>query len=137
MALREHAPKRYLGIPDATKAQILCDALAKVTFLDDFGSVGDPPDDAVDREAGRALVEVGRTALPLLANLLGNRSEAPISGSDSATIAWANQYRRCDFAYRYILLILGRKHALHPDLAERDRLIADLQKELAGWKHTQ
>ena len=74
----------------------------------------------------------GSPAVEYLSRLLGDKSEAPLFGSQEATLSIALHYRRADFAYRYIMLILDRKPTFPADLAERDKLIAELQKEFDG-----
>jgi len=128
MALREHAPGAYAGVPDATKARALCDALASLTALNDFGHL--ESSESYDDMAGKALIEIGKPALKCLEALLSDKSRARLFGSKGATLSSSLQYRRADFAYRYIMLILGRQPAFPADPAERDKLIADLQEQL-------
>ncbi len=128
MALRDQAPGAYSAIPDATKARVLCDALAKETYLNDFGYLH--PSEPFDGEAARAILAVGRPCLPFLGNLLSNRQKAPLFGSEGATMSEIYDYRRADFAYRYIVLILGLEPTFAPDSPERDGLITDLQRQL-------
>jgi hypothetical protein len=128
MALREQAPETYAVIADETKAKVLCAALAKAMFLNDFGYL--ESSESYDGKAAKALIKIGKPAVHCLSELLGDRSKGPLWGSQEATLSSSLQYRRADFAYRYIMLILNRKPVFSDDPAERDRLIADLQKEL-------
>jgi len=127
MSLREHAPVAYAGIPDACKARVLCDALANLTFLNDFGYLESSA--SYDDMAGKALITIGKPAVNCLRALLGDKSQAPLFGSEAATLSGFLQYRRADFAYRYIMLILGKQPAFPADTAERDKLISDLQEQ--------
>ena len=130
MALRDQRPRAYAQITDEIKAKVLCNAMARLAFLNDFGYLD--PSESYDDMAGKAIIEVGKPALPCLVRLLEDRSEAPLSGSQPATLFAAFHYRRADFAYRHIMLILGRRPTFPADLAERDKLIGELQKEMVS-----
>jgi len=129
MALRKDHPQVYAGISDRTRAKVLCGALKNLTFLNDFGYL--EPSGAYDGEAAMMLIDVGKPAIDCLGNLLGDKNEAPLFGSKEATAGSAFGYRRCDFAYRYIMLILSREPTFPGDPADRDKLIAALKRELS------
>jgi hypothetical protein len=135
MALYEQAPAAYGDISNATKAEVLCDALASVVCVSDFGMLGEGPGTGTEPyngPAGEALVGLGADASPCLREMLHDRRPAYVEGSRASTVSIRYGYRRADYAYRYILLILGRKYEFLPDLARRDERIAVLQKELRG-----
>ena len=129
MILRELSSSTYAGIPDATKAKVLCDALARLREFNDFGHLYTDPV-SLDGVAAKALLEIGEPALGCLRKLLLNKDRVRHFGSDGAITSSIYEYRRADFAYRYIMLILGRTPVLLDELKERDKLIADLLKEL-------
>ena len=128
MALRKDAPGIYAEVPSEVKAQVLCAALAKVTFLNDFGVLG--PSGSHDGEAGKALLETGESGIGCLRTLLGDKGDAPLFGSKDATVSSVYRYRRADFVYRYIMLMRGREPTFPADPAERDMLIGKLRKEV-------
>jgi hypothetical protein len=134
-ALRGCSPAVYREVPAPRRAMILCAALQNVRCLDDWGNLR--TDGSHDGEAAIALLETGSAALPSLRPILADRSPGPLSvlvSTEASTLSRTYQYRRADFAYRYIMLILGRKPTFLPEPEQRDRLIADLQKELANKK---
>ena len=100
--------------------------------MNDFGQL--VPTDVSDEHSGEALVAVGEPAIRPLQELLSNLDEAPVFGSRASTTARNLHFRRADYAYRYLMLILGRKPTFPRDLTERDKLIADLRKELENRK---
>ena len=130
LALRQQSPLAYGKVPDGVKAKILCQALSRLLCLNDFGYL--EPSESYDDVAGRAIIELGAPALPRLVQLLKDKNEAPLCGSQPATLFSAFRYRRADFAYRYIMLILGRRPTFPVDPAERDKLIDELHKEMVS-----
>jgi hypothetical protein len=88
-------------------------------------------DEPSEGPAAKALLDVGEPSLPYLLKILDDKGSAPMFGSEEATIASTSRYRRCDFAYRYAMLILKRRPSFSSDLLSRDKLIDSLQKELA------
>jgi hypothetical protein len=127
-ALRARAPDAYQGLPATTRAAVLCAALGKLRFLNDWGYLA--PKDPHDGPAAAALVETGAAALPCLAPLLDNRSDAPLFGSEEATLSSMYKYRRCDFAFRAAARILGAAAPFDADPRRRDKDIAQLK---ARW----
>ncbi len=132
LMLRKVEPKAYERVPSATKAAILCSALATSTFLNDWGNLN--PAGSFDDESAEALLELGNTALPPLRKLLDDKRPAPSWGSAEATMPKGYKYRRADYAYRYIMVIQGHKPLFLATPAERDPLIDALTKELDSAK---
>jgi hypothetical protein len=66
----------------------------------------------------------GSSATNCLRPLLADRSTAPLFGSEDATLSAMYKYRRCDFAYRYLVKLRGGEPAFDRDPAVRDRAIA-------------
>ena len=83
-----------------------------------------------DSDIARALLQTGPAALPYLRPLLDDRSPFLAMGSMEATQSRADQYRRCDFAYRYICLILGSEPEFDRDPENRDKAIERLKAKL-------
>ena len=133
--LRHQSPDLYATINDDDKARVLCSALAESIFMNDWGFLDSDanglgePSEAV---AAKALLDVGKPALPYLLKLLDDKGTAPMFGSEEATAAAESQYRRCDFAYRYVMRIIGRRPCFLSDLLSRDERISSLQDELVG-----
>jgi hypothetical protein len=122
LILQKREPGIYTAIPEETKARILCDALAKMIFLNEFGAPGDHP-------AGDLLVGVGKTAIPFLRKMLDNPRKVFLPNG------WVGdpsrgQYRRADYACLFLTRILGRKPNFSEDPKERDKQIAALKIEL-------
>ena len=128
MALREQWPEGYEEVPVSVKTAVLCGALDNLVFLNDWGHLGE--NGTHDSKAGAAMLELGEAALCPLRQLLDNTKEAPFFGSADATKATLHKYRRADFAYMYIMRILGRRPRFLRDTRERDLLIASLKNEL-------
>ena len=129
-ALRRQAPEAYKEIPNGTKAAILTAALGQINYLNDWGYLL-PPDGSHDDEAARALLETGKDAIEPLKKLLDDRKPAPLFGSQAATLGTSYNYRRCDFAYRYLSLLLGRDPVFRATPEERDKEVAQLKEDLA------
>jgi hypothetical protein len=130
VTLREEAPERYRALSKKTKAAILCDALRQFDYLNAF-SLLRPDGGTDDGMLGTALVETGPDALPHLQSLLSDEGTAMIVGFSDRRMSEAYVYRRCDYAYRYASLILGREPAFDLNPNNRDLLIAKLKAEMA------
>lgn len=129
-ALRRLAPAAYERLPNETKARVLADALAHQTYLNDWGYLD--PGGSHDGEAAQALLALGADALPALTPLLDDDSPAMLFGSEAATLSSSYQYRRKDFAYRYIARIVGLPASFNADPAQRDQEIEHLKAQIAG-----
>ena len=125
MALRESAPDTYEAIPAAVRAAVLVDALRTQPELNDWGYL--EPGGGYDGPAAAALLEAGDAAVAPLRTLLDDDSRAEMTGSEIAEMAHRLGYRRKDFAFRYLSLLLGREPAFDPDPAARDREIEALR----------
>lgn len=128
LLLRVVDPPRYARLAPRTRAAILGDALGRLVFLNDWGYLD--PDGCFDGPAAAALLELGADALPALLPVLEDRRDALLEGSEIATVGKLNHLRRCDFAARYVALLLGRPAELVPDTAQRDAAIAGLARDL-------
>lgn len=130
LSLRRNAPEAYKEVPPETRTAVIADALRTQGNLNDFGHLG--PGGGYDGPAARALVEIGEPAIKPLLALLSDARPAPLMGSEEATLSSDHGYRRSDFAFRYLSLLLGREPKFAPTPAERDPAIAALRSELAG-----
>lgn len=120
-ALRRGHGALHAALPPAIRAKVLCDALTHLVFYNDWGYLD--PSGSHDGEAATALLELGDAAVACLRPLLADRTPAPLYGSEDATMSSMYKYRRCDFAYRYLIKLRGGEPRFAADPAERDRLI--------------
>jgi len=128
-ALHDHYPESYAHLPAATRAAVLCSALARVSDLNDWGTL-DEPGAAYDSFSAKVLLKVGTEALPYLRLLLDDQNPAWVGGSEAAMASQMDQWRRADFAYRYASLILGCTPKFDPDPKKRDLEIERLKARL-------
>jgi hypothetical protein len=83
-------------------------------------------------EAARALVELGKGAIPYLRPMLDDSRQITVFGSEAATNAKVQQHRRCDYAYALITWLLGRPEKLPLEVSARDVQILRMKEELRG-----
>jgi hypothetical protein len=119
-------PCDYLRVPKTARASILCSSLEHLTFLNDWGYLS--PSGSFDGEAADALLEIGDVAIRYLLPILGNKGEAFLYGSEEATLSGVYEFRRCDFAFRYISMLKGRVPRFPKSIHERDHAIEILQR---------
>jgi hypothetical protein len=96
--------------------------------LNDFGYID--AEGGYDREAGKALLELGEAAVGPLAEELDDMNPGQLEGSEEATLTDIYDLRRADFAYRYLARILGMQPKFDRDPAVRDEHIAELRRRL-------
>jgi hypothetical protein len=128
MAFRKYYPAYYKEVSDEAKVDILCSALKNSRSLNDWGFLS--PTQSSDGETALALLETGKAALRPLTAILDDRSRAPLFGTDEATMYRTYWYRRKDFAYRYVSLILGETPHFREDPTARDKDIEVLKSKL-------
>jgi hypothetical protein len=126
---RDHADV-FQQIPKETQAKILCSALKKAQWFNDWGYL--VPGECFDDEIAQALIQTGKPALKYLLPILDDESRAPHWGSEIATVSEMHQLRRSDFAFRYAQIILGKTPTFNPDSNVRDAEIATLKAELTN-----
>jgi hypothetical protein len=122
LALRREAPAAYAALPADVRASVLLDALRTQRYMNDWGMLGS---DGYDEEAARALLETGDAARAGLESLLDDDRPARLSGSEEATLSKLYDYRRRDFAFRYLHELDDRPTPFTRDQAERARQIAE------------
>jgi hypothetical protein len=129
LCIRKYYQISYKTLSAAEKATILCSALQNMDFLNDWGLL-EPPD-SCDNDPAKALLETGKAAVALLAPILDDNEPARNYGFESATLS--RRYRRKDYAYRYLSIILGDSvvfHVFPHRVEERDKDIAALKAKL-------
>ena len=128
-AVKNTSKKAYEGLPVDTKIMILTSALRKQKpFLNDWGRL--EPQESYDAESGRALLELGKGAINYLKPMLKDSTRVRLYGSEDALASSEYQYRRKDFAYRYISLLLNKEPEFSANPKERDKAIDVLAKQL-------
>lgn len=125
-AIYRYYPDEYAKMPKADKAEILCHALANLNYLNDWSSLY--PTASNDHISANMLLALGVDAVKTLTPLLDNANAAKHAKHSTASSAY--QYRRKDFAYRYISLILGAKPVFDADPKRRDEEIENLKQVL-------
>jgi hypothetical protein len=129
LALYQQAPEVYSQLSAEKRADIICDALKKLLVVNDFQLLESTASSS-NYVAGRALLDIGEPAIPCLAKLLDNYDDVRFIGSEESAISEVDSYRRADYAYKYIMLILKKKPFYSEDPKERDGRIAALKAEL-------
>ena len=127
-AIRKQSPELYGRIPASTRAAILCSALARTALVNDWAPLGASEEHR--GVAANALVETSEECLPCLKPLLADARTALVEGSIATTRAVLEEHRRCDYAYWFICLVLGKKYSFAKDVAERNKNIRQLMSEL-------
>jgi hypothetical protein len=130
MALRRLDPHAYSRVAAEVRAQILCSALQHVIALDDWGYLD--PSGSYDGPAAAALLETGDVARSCLVPILDDKRSAKLFGSEAATMSTLYEYRRCDFAYRYLCLLTGKPADFDAVVHNRDLKIEQLKRDLLG-----
>lgn len=118
---------------NALTARILCSVLATHSDMRDWGTVQYDPSPHL--ESPRALLETGAASLPFLVPLLDNASSVALYGAgESSSISYLHKFRCCDYAYRYVCMIIEEMVAYDPDPMVRDGYIAHLKEMLRRQK---
>jgi hypothetical protein len=125
LVIKEHFPNEYKRIPQDSKAAVLCSALKNIRCMNDWGYLH--PSKGVDKGPAEALLATGDSAKTGLIALLDDESEAPLIGSEAATLSQKYGFRRKDFAYRYLSLLLGDMPRFDVDVKNRDKEIEKLK----------
>ena len=120
-ALREADPPAFAQIPAKQRAEIYVGELRRNFFFNAWGL----PSHRLT-PTSRALIALGEAAVPVLAGLLTNRSEAPLEGSEDATTSSAYGNRICDYAWAFINEIRRIPYRYVESVAERDEGIKSL-----------
>jgi hypothetical protein len=130
MALRTTNPTAYKEISAKVRASVLCSSLKEQESFDDWMpphcATVDPP--AVT-DSEKALIECGVAAIPHLLPLLDDHTDASDSECEEEP---EYEYRRADYAFRYVSWILKIPYSFQPDVADRDKDIAMRKRKLAG-----
>jgi hypothetical protein len=128
--LAKKHPKLYANVDKATKAAILCSAMKREVFLNDWGIL--PTFATTERPwvapAMDLLTDLGPDVLPSLLPLLEDKRPGLFSGSSDATESTVFRYRRCDFACYAGALILREAYVLRETMEDRD---IDIEKMTA------
>jgi hypothetical protein len=135
IALRQYNPTVYAAVPAKDKLAVLVSALRTAGFYNDWGHLTQDSDEfAKMPEPVAAMLECGPELIAYLAPMLNDRRSAEHFGSEDAAVSYFMHYRKCDFAYRFILLAQGATPRFSESIAERDRLIAQLASSIRGTR---
>jgi hypothetical protein len=129
MYIRSIDPGAFARIQPEVRSRVLVSALAMQTSLNDWGYLDEGG--SYDGPATEALLETGTTAVQFLLPLLADTSSAPLMGSEESTMAVRYGYRRCDFAYRYIMILLKERPSFQANALSRDQDIERLRGRLS------
>jgi hypothetical protein len=130
LALRNTNLKAYKSLAPEIRAAVLCSTLREQDFFDDWM----PPDcTTADQQyasnSEKALVEIGIPTILYLLPLLDDHSVAQDSEYEEEP---EFEYRRADYAFRYICWILKLPDSFQPEPEDRDKAIRCLKMKLAG-----
>jgi hypothetical protein len=124
LLLRRTDNKAYLGVPAEARAKILADALDKSKFFNTWGI----PNLYLE-DAGNAMVESGRAAVPALKRMLSDTRPAPVFGGQEHMVYARYKFRLCDYALYFLKRIGGDDKFREPvSPEERDALIKQMAK---------
>lgn len=124
-ALRYQAFDVYESIPRPIRASVICSALANLSDHTDWAGIHGNP--FHNTRAVDALYETDPDCVPLLIPLLDDHRRT-WQHDDPIITSW--QIRRCDYAYRYLSILLGRHFVFYETPQERDREIDALKEFL-------
>ena len=114
----------YKTLSPEKRAQILCSTLSNTKTFNDWGYLDIT--ESFDKDIARELISLKKPAVDCLISLLQNKEPAFLFGSEESTMSEIFQYRRCDFAFRYICLIVGYEYTFKEDPSDRDEEIKQL-----------
>lgn len=120
-------PDIYASIPNSVVAAILVSALQDAKYVNGFGTLDRMPNSI--GVPGKLLVRVGDEALPLLIPLLDDFELVHVWGWDG-TIAVKELHRRADYAFYYVLAILGEEYDYDPSPQNRAWACIALKRRL-------
>ena len=125
--LSETSPEDYPMVGKTVQAEVLVAAMRDAEVLDDFGVLISIPDTIGD--SGRLLLDVGEEAIPELVPLLDDFRFVRLDGSGHKS-AMLGDYRRADYAYYYIMKILGKEYKYTPNSTLRMWRCLELKSKL-------
>ncbi|HWU88968.1 MAG TPA: hypothetical protein VN253_16995, partial [Kofleriaceae bacterium] len=124
-ALRAADPAGYAARPATERAAVYVAALQRNAYFNSWGQPG-----MSLTETAHAFAALGEDAVSVLAPLLGDKRDAPSSGSQDATLSRMNGNRVCDYAWVLINEARGKDYAYASSPVERDREIAAMRASL-------
>jgi hypothetical protein len=126
--LKMKYPDYFNEIDESIKARVLVSAFRLSKFYNEWGNL------VSDGEASEMLLQTGKNAIPLLVPLLSDATRVRLWGSEEATQSHLDDYRVCDYAYRFICALTDRESHIHlgSKPADRDPEIQNLRVVLSG-----
>jgi hypothetical protein len=123
LALRKISAGGYKNLKPEFRVSVLVDSLRTAKYFNTFGLPHVRWEDAA-----KAIIEEGRAAEPALVELLSDKRDAPVWGSEDFAEYQRYKYRVCDYAWALLNEIRGTKVEIPEDPAARDRLQAESNK---------
>lgn len=120
LALRRVNPRAYETMDSSVVIGILIDNLRTAEYFNGWGLPH-----LYWEDAGQAMIEQGKAAVPSLTNLLEDGRPAPVYGEEEAMESDLYGYRVKDYAFALIREIEGQRRPVPTEPAERDSLIED------------
>ena len=121
LALRAVDAATYAGLKPAFRVAVLVDDLRESTY---FNAWGLPH--LYWEDAGKALIDEGRTAVEPLTALLTDSRPAPMWGEEEVVEYQRYEYRVKDYAWALLRAISGHAGAIPVDASTRDTMINEL-----------
>lgn len=124
LLLRKLHNQQYLALSAEERTAILTDALQNSKMFNTWGL----PHIYLE-DAGKALIETGKSAVPALRRMLSDTRPAPVFGSQEYMEFKKYGYRLCDYALFFVEKIQGNADFKMPVApSDRDAIIKTLQK---------
>jgi len=131
-AIKNTSANVYDSISTEAKLMILVSTLTEQTNLNDWGYLDTK--NSFDGPPAQALLLLGKDAITALKPLLNDSTRVYLYGSETGTSSTKYAYRRKDFAFRYVSLLLGDTATFANDLMQRDNAIDGLIRQLDSKK---
>lgn len=129
-ALKQLAPREYCRLSAKTKAAILVSNLEHVSLSNAWGCLTTLGHRASHDVATQALISLGPVAIPYLEPLLQCADRIDVGGHEGV-VSEAHQWRKKDYAYRFIKILIGQVPLYDASPEVRDELIDGLKEELS------
>jgi hypothetical protein len=117
-------PSLYCLLSDEIKESLFCEAFYQAKFSHPIW--GDLRSSTFNGSFGRLLISLGNKILPCL--MLSLKDTSPMTWDSEG--AGGRNWRKKDFAHKYMLFTMGEKYVYTTDVAERDSMIEALMARL-------
>ena len=124
MAIRKLDKNAYGSIDAKIKAAILVDALRTSQYFNTWGLPH-----AYWQSSAKAIIELGDAAVEPLMNLLKDKRDAPVWGSEEVMEYKKYKYRVNDYAWALLMEIHGKKREIPVAPEKRDQMMTEATKK--------